>query len=279
MRAEIEQLNQASMADLNDEDAYWNALPVKPSIPMPVGEMSHANAADFYLDYRRYKEGGLRLRYYKGNWMRYDGGVYRTFPDEELVADITGLLRETPNRNRVTAHYVNNVVGHLKAVCIITSDYDLPVLDTQIGPLHQRDWLVVHNGVLDLAALLRGETHGSLNRHTPALVSTVKLPFSYDRDAQCPRWGDFLKQVLPDEDSRNVLQEIFGYCLTYDTTLHRFFVLQGTGANGKSVVLDVLERLLGGANVSHVPLERFGDAHDLVSSCGKLVKLRPSSAM
>jgi phage/plasmid-associated DNA primase len=41
------------------------------------------------------------------------------------------------------------------------------------------------------------------------------------------------------------------YLLTADTSYHKFVVLEGEGANGKSVFLDVLAALLGEENVAH----------------------------
>ena len=87
------------------------------------------------------------------------------------------------------------------------------------------------------------------------------------------KWEAFLGQVLPDPESRQLLQEIFGYCLTYDTSQQKFFMFEGNGANGKGVVLRVLTLLLGVKNISSLPLESFSEKHDLVVTCGKLVNL------
>ena len=78
---------------------------------------------------------------------------------------------------------------------------------------------------------------------------------------------------MPDPDCRLLLREIFGYCLTYDTSLQKFFLFEGVGANGKGVVLRILTILLGEANVSSLPLELFGASHGLESTLGKLANI------
>ena len=47
------------------------------------------------------------------------------------------------------------------------------------------------------------------------------------------------------------------------------------GANGKSVMLDVLEAVVGKANVSNVPVEAFGERFQLTPTWGKLVNIAP----
>jgi len=81
----------------------------------------------------------------------------------------------------------------------------------------------------------------------------------------------FLEEVQPEEVCRRLLQHIFGYCLTRDISLQKFFIFEGTGCNGKSVTTSILRRVVGQDNISSVPLNRFNDKHSLVSTYGKLV--------
>lgn len=81
-----------------------------------------------------------------------------------------------------------------------------------------------------------------------------------------------LRSMPPDERIM-LLQEWFGYCLLPDTSLHKFLLAVGPGANGKSVVFRVLTELLGWENVSHVPLEMFGDRFALGDTIGKLANV------
>lgn len=66
-----------------------------------------------------------------------------------------------------------------------------------------------------------------------------------DEDVRCPQWERFLEQVQPDPDVRWWLQKFVGYCLTGKTSEQLFVVMHGTGANGKSVMVEIIKRLLG----------------------------------
>jgi P4 family phage/plasmid primase-like protien len=69
------------------------------------------------------------------------------------------------------------------------------------------------------------------------------------------------------------LQEWAGYLLLADTSQQKFLALEGEGANGKSVFLAGLEAMLGSDNVSHIPLEMFGQRFHLTETVGKLANI------
>lgn len=82
------------------------------------------------------------------------------------------------------------------------------------------------------------------------------LPYDYDPSSRAWRWRQFLDEVLPDEGLQRVLQEFVG-ALFVDrrkVKLEMMLVLHGSGANGKSVVFEVLRGVLGEGNVSTFPL-------------------------
>jgi len=60
-----------------------------------------------------------------------------------------------------------------------------------------------------------------------------------------PMWNEFLKTVIQDEDRIGYLQELLGASLYGDSRYHVLPVLAGTGANGKSTLLDVVSGILG----------------------------------
>jgi putative DNA primase/helicase len=102
-------------------------------------------------------------------------------------------------------------------------------------------WLLnVQNGTIDLKT-------GNLRPHQREDYLTKRIPIDYDPVAQCPLWGQFLMQVMCDNvEMVQFLQRAVGYTLTGRTTEQCFFILYGTGANGKSVFLTTVTRLLGG---------------------------------
>ncbi len=68
-------------------------------------------------------------------------------------------------------------------------------------------------------------------------------PCPFNPQAVCPKWQAFVDTVLPDPAQRQIAQELFGYTLMTGQPLQKFFLLLGTGANGKGTFLRVLERL------------------------------------
>ena len=74
---------------------------------------------------------------------------------------------------------------------------------------------------------------------------TKAIGARYDKAAQCPLWLKFLGRIFPDEELRKYIKRAVGYCLTGSMAEQVFFFCYGMGANGKSVFLSVLGKLLG----------------------------------
>ena len=109
------------------------------------------------------------------------------------------------------------------------------------------------DGVLDLRT---GAWHGGFD---PSLIVTESLPYSYGGDAGCPRWEAFLEEVMPDASMRAVLQEFFGCCYVDRSALsiEKFAIFLGSGANGKSVIREVVSGAMGKANVASFDAEQI----------------------
>ncbi|CDF80437.1 phage/plasmid primase, P4 family [Formosa agariphila KMM 3901] len=86
---------------------------------------------------------------------------------------------------------------------------------------------------------------------------TYQLPFSYDKEATAPQFKRFLDEVLPEPELQNILAEYLGYIFVKNSVLklEKVLLLFGTGANGKSVLFEVLMALLGTQNVANYSLQ------------------------
>jgi len=97
----------------------------------------------------------------------------------------------------------------------------------------------VANGVIDLRT-------GRLRDGLPEDKITLHSNVVFDPEARCPRWEKFLNEIFEDDQKLiSFVKRAIGYCLTGDTSEQVLFLLFGTGANGKSVLLDVLRVLMG----------------------------------
>ena len=61
-----------------------------------------------------------------------------------------------------------------------------------------------------------------------------------------PLWTAFLERVTAnDNELQSFLQRYIGYCLTGDTSEHRFIFAYGTGRNGKGTFINTIAKILG----------------------------------
>lgn len=117
--------------------------------------------------------------------------------------------------------------------------------------------LNVLNGTLDLRT-------GQLRPHDQTDNITKLAPVVFDADAECPTFLAFLGRVLPDLEVRRFLRYMAGYAMTGVTVEQCLAFLYGSGANGKSTFLDVMEDLLGDYAQTAAPdllTSRGGDRH------------------
>jgi len=94
--------------------------------------------------------------------------------------------------------------------------------------------------------------------HAPEYGSQQQLPVNYNPKADwSKRWMAFLDQIFFDDkdgSKRFLLQQYFGYCLLRDARYQKALFLYGTGSNGKSTVIDVLQAMVGKENTSSLSL-------------------------
>src|SRR5262249_40039025 len=104
----------------------------------------------------------------------------------------------------------------------------------------QDDYLLaVANGVIDL----RSGTYRSGRREDMITKSTQ---VRWIPEAKCDLWLRVLDEIFPGQPAMiSFLQRAIGYSLTGLTREEVFFILHGSGRNGKGTLLRVLSALLG----------------------------------
>ena len=138
-----------------------------------------------------------------------------------------------------------------------------------LSKLDQGDSLVaVRNGVLNLR-------DGVLLPFSPEHFVTKRLEVAYDSKADCPAFKNLLSDSFESDESLiDYVQGILGYCLTGQTTRQEVYILHGSGANGKSTLINAITNVLGpyfGTLMSETIFEGMGAQHncDLASMHGK----------
>lgn len=212
------------------------------------------------------------LGWWRGEWCAYTAGRFVRMDRDELKAHIVGFLRE--HAILVTPYFVNAIVLALTHLCMIPSGQET------------NRWMRGINGALVIPAANgnvslsdRDENRKPmLLSHTALFFSFSVLPYDYDVNAKCPLWLTFLDDVLLGrQEYIHLLQEYFGYLLSPDCRQQRFLVCTGPGANGKGVVWEIGEAMVGSDSCSHVPLAQFGDRFALYATLGKRLNVTSES--
>ena len=117
----------------------------------------------------------------------------------------------------------------------------------------QTPGVCLENGVFDFETM-------KLNAHSPDNYFLHSYPVGLDANAHCPDFDDWLRQVLPDEQSQQLIYEMIGSIFDPNSNdLQTAFLLSGSGSNGKSTLLDIIEVLVGAENISLTPFHEFGE--------------------
>ncbi len=100
---------------------------------------------------------------------------------------------------------------------------------------------------------------------------TYQLPFEYDETAIRPIFQKYLDEVLPEKELQNIIAEFFGYIFTKHLKMEKALFLYGSGANGKSVLSDIMNALLGKENISNFSLSNLIEEHNRALIAYKLL--------
>ena len=117
-----------------------------------------------------------------------------------------------------------------------------------------------------------------LIEHSPIHKSIVQLPVVHDAKAKCPEFDAWLSDVLPSDEDRFLLLQLFGYSMLQDVRFGKIVVLFGPTHTGKSTCLDLLKAFLGKDNVSAASLHALDNEQLRFSRSGLVGKLANMSA-
>ncbi|AFK66579.1 primase [Rhodobacter phage RcNL1] len=81
--------------------------------------------------------------------------------------------------------------------------------------------------------------------HDRAQMLTSLMPVAYDPEAQCPQFHLFLHRIQPKAEMRAFLARWLGFGMTALQWEQKIAFWYGSGANGKSVLSDLIARILG----------------------------------
>lgn len=103
------------------------------------------------------------------------------------------------------------------------------------------------NGVADLKT-------GQLMPYSPQWHVLYEHDYSFDAEADCPIWKRFLKTILPETNSRAILQMFMGLMTLErsEVNVPLCLAMYGNSVYGKSVVNELIRNLCGAENIGNM---------------------------
>lgn len=127
--------------------------------------------------------------------------------------------------------------------------------------------VVCSNGLLDIRTR-------QVSPHTPDYFITNRIDVDYVEGAYVKEVDDMLNKITcNNRQTRDLLEEMIGYCLIPTAKFQKGFILYGGGSNGKSTLLDMLIALLGENNVSSLSLKELNHNFKLQEITSKMANI------
>jgi putative DNA primase/helicase len=233
MNAETGSLPETLLAGI------WPSIPeVDPQATMSLTDLG--NAKRFALAHR----DTTRYCHARRKWLNWDGRRWE-FDDTLQVfrkakATAVGMLAEAlaelndDNRKDILSwQKQSESEPRIRAmISLAQSEEGIPI---QLSDLDRNPWLFnCSNGTLDLKA-------GALRAFDKADLNTKISPVAYDPEAKCPLWDAAVERIFDGNEALiSYLQRWVGYCLTGSTAEHALLLNWGSGANGKTTIVETL---------------------------------------
>jgi putative DNA primase/helicase len=203
-------------------------------------------------------EHGTRVRHIETwrAWFVYGNGKWARDETNEVMrlaqATVKRLLLDAENFGGSHKERLQRIKNALKA----NNDYPIRALLSQARALcparpddFDRDPFLVNcqNGVLDLRT-------GELRPHRPDDMLSKIVAVPYDPTASCPTWLAFLDRIF-DRNQRLIdyMQRALGSALFGELHEQVFHVFFGSGANGKSTLVETVRAAFGDYAVHVAP--------------------------
>lgn len=192
-----------------------------------------------------------------GFWLWKNTGVWELVEDKEIKQIVKGVMPS----DEVTASKVDAV----------TKLVDLE----QYGSYSMGD---PFDGINCLnGELVFEHSQWTLRPHKKERYQISQIPVEYDPSAEAPRFTQYLEEVfLGDDDAADktrLVLELMGYSLLTTASLEKFVILVGSGGNGKSKIINLLEKLCGTNNVVSVSPDKLDGSPERAELHGKLANI------
>jgi P4 family phage/plasmid primase-like protien len=276
--ARVESFDEKKLEDELRKHTHKSDLQVDPTVGLDIPavkneysfeELQQIYDASFYAFGRTDAANAHRLIHFMQNdykyvtdvgWHKWDGSRYALDREKSIMqvaieATKFSLNCDADDAQLKWAQQSANKDRLQNAITIAGTDEDVLVPTIQLDA--EANDLCTPAGIVNLrTGEVRPAVKGAdLNTRQTSISAAVM---------DTPLWDTFLKEIIEDEDRINYLQELFGACLFGDSRFHVLPVFVGTGANGKSTILDVISGILNDYAATmpeNFLLDTTGNAH------------------
>lgn len=196
-------------------------------------------------------------------------GIWRLESDENTEAWITtDYIKKFSTAP--SSQVVREIVKYITSLTLDKYHKKIKYLSEQ----HISNTINVKSGILNLDTL-------EIKPYEKDDFCFYKLPFDFVREPKCPVMMKFLTSSMnfnletdDAEDYRKVMkfiQEWLGYSLIAGNRFQKCLIMLGEGGNGKGVLQDIWEYIIGKYNCSYVDLGNLNDGSQIFMTRNKLV--------
>lgn len=206
--------------------------------------LAEAEYTDVANARRLVERHGQDLRYCDPwrKWLVWDGSCWKEDDTREVLRRAKEMIRAMyaeaerladRDRQALVKHALQTErnVNRIRAALELAKD-GVPILPREMD---NDAWLLnVANGTIDLRT-------GEIREHKRGDYITRMSPVAFEPGAACELWTSFLHRIFAGKaELIAFVQRLFGYCLTGDVREQLLIVFHGTGANGKSTLLNLV---------------------------------------
>ena len=253
----------------------------RPSLPL------HADTArECFEDALIDEDSGLPTTLWRsGQWYDYGPLGWVSVGAKDVYSDIITYMHTRPDLDRCcNRSYFTSVQDNLTSMDLCGTKCDMPGWLTTGGSAENwvafsDGWAVdVHTYAMIKAGLLPGCPESDYMKPlSPDLFSKAYVEYPFEGDRSIAMFRKYLDRVQPDPENQRMLRQMLGLLLSDETRYETCFAMIGNGANGKTVMLDIMTALVGWKNVCSVQLHRLNErfqtfplVENKVNICGEM---------
>ena len=184
----------------------------------------------------------LRFNIDKNKWLVWSGGRWNDYDQTVVTPMIKRTIRTLviDDERQEAFHWAvkseqSRMINSM--VSLAQRERGIPVREDQLD--QDPYFLNCPNGVIDLRT-------GELKEPDSLWLITKTAIVDYEPTAECPMFLKFLDETFSEDPGLlNFIQRWIGYSLTADTSAQTFAVFYGIGANGKSTLVETIQKIAG----------------------------------